>query len=134
MTRRSVSGSKYPDNWKEISRRVKEAAEWKCVRCGHPHDPASGHTLTTHHLDLDPGNNAWWNTLALCQRCHLSIQARVVLHRPYVMAPHTPWFRPYVAGYYAKWYLGLDLTRDEVETRLVELLDLERHAVLGLAP
>ncbi len=39
--------------------------------------------------------------------------------------PHTAWFRPYVAGYYAWTYLGEDLSRAEVEARLDELLTLE---------
>jgi hypothetical protein len=41
---------------------------------------------------------------------------------------HSEWFRPYVAGYYAWTYLGVELTRAEVEERLDELLDLERAA------
>jgi 5-methylcytosine-specific restriction endonuclease McrA len=134
MPRKSVEGRTYPADWKEISTRIKDEAGWCCVRCGHPHDRATGHVLTCHHLDMDPGHNAWYNVLALCQKCHLSIQARVDLNRPYVMAPHTLWFRPFVAGQYAKRYLGLDLTRDEVEARLDELLDLERQAVFGVAP
>lgn len=36
MTRKSVGGP-YPPNWKEISKRVKEEADWRCVRCHHPH-------------------------------------------------------------------------------------------------
>ena len=26
----------YPDDWPEISRRIKAAAGWRCERCGHP--------------------------------------------------------------------------------------------------
>lgn len=96
---RSSTGQ-YPPNWRELARAIKEQAGWRCVRCDHPHDPATGHTLTVHHLDLNPANNAWWNTPALCQRCHLSIQNRVVLDRGWLL-PHSRWFRPYVAGYYA---------------------------------
>ena len=33
--------------------------------------------LTVHHLDMDKTNCVWWNLVALCQVCHLSIQARV---------------------------------------------------------
>lgn len=131
MPRKSVEGSSYPPNWPDIARAVKEAAGWRCVRCGHPHDPASGHTLTTHHLDMDPGNSAWWNLLALCQKCHLSIQAKVDLDRPWVMAEHSDWFKPYVAGFYAFKYLGLTLNREEVMARLDELLAVERRFVLG---
>jgi hypothetical protein len=39
---------------------------------------------------------------------------------------HTAWFRPYVAGYYAWTYLGEDLSREQVEARLDDLLALER--------
>jgi len=131
MPRKSVPGTTYPPDWREIAQRVKDEAGWRCVRCGHPHDTPAGYTLTCHHLDMDPSNNVWWNVLPLCQRCHLSIQARVVLHRPWLMAEHSAWFRPFVAGYYAWRYLGLDLTRAEVEARLPELLALERLHVLG---
>jgi len=27
----------YPDDWKDISRQVREAAGWKCQKCGAPH-------------------------------------------------------------------------------------------------
>ena len=129
MGRKSTGA--YPDNWKEIAREVKDAASWCCIRCGHGHDPESGYTLTVHHLDINPANGAWWNLLALCQRCHLSIQGRVYVDRPWVMAEHSEWFKPYVAGFYAHKYLGEDLTRTEVEARLPELLELELRAVLG---
>lgn len=123
----------YPDGWKEFAHRLKEEAGWKCVRCNHPHDPATGHTLTVHHLTMakDEPFEHWWAFLPLCQRCHLSIQGRVVLDRPWVMVDHSDWFKPYVAGSYAKKYLGLELTRTEVEARIDELLELERRAVLG---
>lgn len=131
MTRKSVPGSRYPADWKAIARRVKDEAGWRCVRCGHPHDPAAGRTLTVHHANMDPSCSAWWNLLPLCQACHLSVQARVDLHRPWVMTEHSAWFRVYVAGFYAWKYLGQDLSRAEVEARLPELLALERAAVLG---
>jgi|GEM_PF-1158174 len=70
---RGTSG--YPSDWAEIARRVKERAGWRCEHCGHPHDPASGHTLTVHHLDGNPANCAEDNLVALCQRCHLHVQA-----------------------------------------------------------
>lgn len=127
---RASSGDYTPD-WPEIARSVKDAADWRCVRCRHPHEVETGYVLTVHHLDMDKGNNRWWNLLALCQRCHLSIQARVDLRRPWVLAEHSVWFRLYVAGWYAWRYLGEDVTREEAEQRLDELLALERQAVLG---
>lgn len=100
MKRKSPEGHNYPDNWKEIATAVKDAADWRCVRCGHRHDPQAGYTLTVHHLDIDPSNCAWWNIPALCQRCHLTIQSKVVMEREY-MFPHSEWFKPYVYAYYA---------------------------------
>jgi len=44
------------------------------------------------------------------------------------MFEHDDWFKPYAAGYYARKYLGEDLSREEVESRLEELLALERVA------
>lgn len=122
----------YPDDWLSIAQRVKAEAGGRCIRCKHPHAPELGRTLTVHHLDMDKGNCAWWNLLALCQRCHLSIQARVYVDRPYVMFEHSEWFKPYVAALYAMRYLGQELNREEVEARLDELLQLERQAVLGV--
>ena len=97
MPRKSIG--EYPLNWKEISKAAKDAAGWKCVRCGHLHDVPAGYMLTVHHLDLHPNNCAWYNIPALCQKCHLQIQHKVILERDW-MFEHTPWFRPYVAAYY----------------------------------
>lgn len=80
--------------------------------------------LTTHHFDGDKANNVWWNLLALCQRCHLTIRGKVRPEVPYFFE-HSSWLKPYVAGYYAKSYLGLDLTLEETMTRLHDLLALE---------
>lgn len=132
MSPRRGSGT-YPPDWPEIARRTKEEAGWCCVRCLHPHEPATGYTLTCHHLSMDKADCRWFNVVALCQRCHLEIQHKVILDRPWVMLPHSEWFTPYVAGFYAWKYLGLDLSRDEVMARLDELLALERAAVLGQA-
>jgi len=118
------SKSKYPDNWPEIAKRVKDEAGWKCVRCGHPHDPETGYVLTVHHLDLDPQNCEWWNMPALCQRCHLQIQAKVIMERAWIFE-HSPWFRPYVAGYYAN-SNGYPTDRKWVMENLEMLLDYGR--------
>lgn len=80
--------------------------------------------LTVHHLDGDKRNCRWWNLAALCQRCHLTIQGRVQMARVWPWE-HSDWFKPYVAGFYAFSYLGEDLSRDEVEARMDELLALE---------
>ena len=117
----------YPPNWDLIARAVKAAAGWKCIRCAHQHDVANGYCLTVHHFDGNKSNCVWWNCLALCQRCHLSIQARVDPQQPY-MLEHAEWLKPYVAGFYARKYLGMNCTRDEVTAQLDELLALERVA------
>lgn len=112
MQRHSLST--YPTNWRKIALTVKTEAAWRCVRCGHIHEPRAGYTLTVHHLDMDPQNCAWWNLCPLCQRCHLQIQAKVVLERMW-MLDHSLWFRPYVAGYYAHCML-LELDRQTITT------------------
>ena len=66
----------YPDNWDEIAKEIKDQAEWCCEHCHHPHDPSTGHTLTVHHLDGNKSHCDYVNLVALCQRCHLRIQAR----------------------------------------------------------
>jgi hypothetical protein len=86
--------------------------------------------LTVHHLNGDKADCRWWNLVPLCQRDHLSVQSRVVMERPWPF-DHSEWFRPYVAGFYAWKYLGLELSRSEVESRLDELLMLERDHLAG---
>lgn len=82
---------------------------------------------TVHHLDGNKANCVWWNLLALCQRCHLTIQARVNPQQPY-MLDHSEWFKPYVAGFYAKKYEGRDITRETALAELDRLLAFERIA------
>lgn len=106
------SKSSYPSNWPQIAKEVKESVGFRCVRCGHRHDPETGYTLTVHHMDMDPSNNRWWNLIPLCQRCHLQVQNKVTLEQFY-MFPHSEWFKPYVAGYYA-FVRGLGYDRDFV--------------------
>lgn len=65
----------YPRYWGALAHRCKRKANWRCEHCGHSHDPGSGHTLTVHHLDMNPANCRWTNLVALCQRCHLHVQA-----------------------------------------------------------
>ena len=116
------SRGEYPDNWDEIAARVKEEAGWVCIRdvCRHPHDPAAGYGLGVHHLDLNKSNCEWWNLAALCQRCHLRIQGKVVMERVW-MFEHSEWFVPYVAGYYAHLY-GLPEDRPWVEQHAEKLI------------
>ena len=83
----------YPDHWDAIALAAKCRARWCCEHCGHYHSPATGHTLTVHHLDGDKRNCTPENLVALCQRCHLTLQA---LYRPgQIVMPFalTPWMR-----------------------------------------
>ena len=75
--------SKYPDNWDEISRRIRfERARGRCEFCGaengKPH-PVTGSwvVLTVAHLDHDTTHNDDDNLKALCQRCHLTYDAEL---------------------------------------------------------
>ena len=98
MARKSTGD--YPENWEEIAKAVKDAVGWKCVHC------------------------AWWNIPALCQRCHLKIQNKVVMERQW-MFEHSEWFKPYVAGYYARQF-GKPEDKLYVLAHLDELLRLGR--------
>lgn len=118
MPRRSKAD--YPPDWPQIAAEVKADAGNACIRCEHPHDPPAGYTLTVHHLDLNPANNRWWNLAALCQRCHLRIQAKVVMNRPWLFE-HSDWFKPYVAGYYA-FHAGLPDDKAHVLEHVDELI------------
>lgn len=115
------SGS-YPPEWPVIAKQVKDEAGWCCVRCEHPHDSATGHTLTVHHLDNDKSNCQWWNLAALCQKCHLRIQGKVIMQRQWYL-PHSEWFRPYVAGYYAAVH-ELPADKDSVLAQVDQLIAL----------
>ena len=134
----------YPSDWKALAHRFKEEAGWRCVRCRHPAETPAARIpcdercnparlpgglndgkqriLTTHHLDGRKDNCAWWNCLVCCQVCHLSVQARVVMEQAWPF-PHSPWFRPYVAGFLAHRH-GLPDDRDSVLANLDALLAL----------
>ncbi len=66
----------YPENWPEISDRIRfQRAGGRCERCGAQHGkphPETGKVeyLSTAHLDHDPTNNADDNLAALCRICH----------------------------------------------------------------
>lgn len=71
----------YPANWKQISAIVRIKAGNKCEICDaeneKPH-PITGSkvVLTVHHLDFNPSNNEEYNLVALCQRCHVRLDAK----------------------------------------------------------
>lgn len=130
----------YPADWPQISYQTKEAAGWRCVRCGHPNEkpgrpvpcdarcthprePVKQRMLTVHHLDGDKANCAWWNLAALCQACHLRIQGKVIMARVWLFE-HSEWFKPYVGGFYAR-QLGLCEEKEYV------LLNVELLIAIG---
>lgn len=89
----------YTPHWADTAFMVKAEAGNACVRCGRIHHVDSGYVLTVHHFDGDKGNDARWNLMALCHRCHLSVQARVDPNTPLMFDP-SPWSMPYIAGFY----------------------------------
>lgn len=132
---------------------VRQNAGNRCMRCGHPYQPGGGEwtpcdsqcvhlgplrnvtgsaeaqwrILTVHHLlhgHEAKRNLCWWNLVALCQRCHLTIQGKVVMQQIWPWE-HSEWFKPYAAGWYAWTYLGQNLTPQQVTDRMPALLSLE---------
>ena len=69
----------YPDNWEQIATEIKDDAGWCCENCDRFHNVETGYMLTVHHLDGDKANCSHKNLVALCQRCHLRIQAQFVV-------------------------------------------------------
>jgi len=66
---------KYPKSWPKMARIVKHLSKGRCENCGVSDDGGAGYVLTVHHLDFNTFNNKYSNLVALCQRCHLSIQS-----------------------------------------------------------
>jgi 5-methylcytosine-specific restriction endonuclease McrA len=72
---------RYPANWEAISQRIRARANGRCEFCGaenyQPH-PITGSKviLTVAHLDHDTTHNTDDNLKALCQRCHLTYDAK----------------------------------------------------------
>ncbi len=77
----------YGPDWKAISLEIREAAGWRCqgtpqfpdcrAAQGEPH-PVTGSkvVLTVAHLDHHETNHDGGNLRALCQRCHLTYDAK----------------------------------------------------------
>jgi hypothetical protein len=84
----------YPANWKEISANIRRRADNRCEFCGvinHAHikrvpygwecclpdeEGAVWIVLTVAHLDHNPRNCDPSNLKALCQKCHLTYDAK----------------------------------------------------------
>jgi hypothetical protein len=128
----------YVADRKALHNAVRAEAGHRCIRCFHPEgdvpsqrvacDDRCAHPrdgklriLTVHHLTGDKSDNRWWNLLALCQSCHLTIQGRVIPERPWLLE-HSAWFVPYVCGFYAWYYYGKDITRADADATPDEYL------------
>ena len=132
----------YVADRKAVHNAARAAVGNRCIRCGHPEGdklgsptdgiyrnlrpmPCTEHCthpqdgklriLTVHHLTGQKDDNRWWNLLALCQSCHLTIQGKVIPEQAY-LHPHSAWFVPYVCGFYAATIGGVDITREEADT------------------
>jgi 5-methylcytosine-specific restriction endonuclease McrA len=79
-----IDKSRYPKNWDQIARAIKERVNWRCQECGLDCTPApiqdrslkAKKTLTVHHWDYNPANNNPDNLIALCSACHLRKHTR----------------------------------------------------------
>ena len=89
----------YPEDWEEIATRVKDAAGWHCEHCGYIHDSTAGRCLTVHHLDGNKSNCERENLVALCQVCHLHIQARFSPRQMVMPFAVVPWMERRGLGY-----------------------------------
>lgn len=145
MQRLQIRGQYIPPaERKALHNAVRALAGNRCIRCGHPDDAPAMRAdplnnrehnpdartpcddrcthdrdgkmriLTVHHLTGDKSNNLWWNLLALCQICHLVVQAKVIPERPWLF-DHSPWFVPYVCGFYAAYYADTPISREEAD-------------------
>ncbi len=101
IEKRGAASGKYPPTWVDVARRIKELARWCCERCGvrNNEDSPDGTMLTVHHLDGNKWNIESWNLAALCQRCHLRIQARVDFYRDTLDGVHALWLARHIKGY-----------------------------------
>lgn len=73
---------RYPANWNQIARAIKEGADWKREKCGkqcrRPGEPFDTHrrTLTVAHLNHTPEDVSTGNLMAMCAPCHLRYDAK----------------------------------------------------------
>lgn len=78
---------------------------WRRVRqntkcdgfCTHAGD-SKHRILTTHHLDGDKSNWRLWNLAALCQVCHLQVQAKICWDQTY-LGEHSIWLIWHIERY-----------------------------------
>jgi hypothetical protein len=75
---------RYANNWKELSKRLRIAANYRCEKCGldclslgrrsieFDRSVRQRYSLQVHHWDRNPANNRKLNLAVLCNACHLS--------------------------------------------------------------
>ena len=74
--------ARYPADWELIAFSIKQAAGWKCQKCGKqcrkPGQPFDTHknTLTVAHLNHKPEDIRPENLMAMCAPCHLRYDAK----------------------------------------------------------
>jgi hypothetical protein len=80
-----VLTSDYPDNWTQIATAIKQAAGYRCDRCGLKClPPASSYrhldrslrrrlSAQVHHIDRNPAHNERANLVCVCAGCHLRL-------------------------------------------------------------
>lgn len=58
--------------WAKIRERALNRDDRKCVRCAVPEhlERVQSRSLTVHHVDGNPSNNALSNVISLCVECH----------------------------------------------------------------
>jgi len=73
-----IDYSKYPNNFKDTARKLKDKAGGKCENCGigNMEDGTMGSCLEIHHPDKDP-HNPYARTEVLCAKCHLNADAKL---------------------------------------------------------
>lgn len=82
-----IDRQRYPDNWDDIAKAIKEAALWRCRKCGkrclRPGEKPDNltrsewtvSTLSVHHSNFAPEDNRPENLIPLCAPCHLAAHA-----------------------------------------------------------
>ena len=80
MPIRPENKARYPKDWKEIRKSILARANNRCEFCGVPNysirENGTKVVLTIAHLDHTPENCNPDNLRALCQKCHLTYDAK----------------------------------------------------------
>jgi hypothetical protein len=116
----------YVTEWAKISYQVKKDAGWRCVRCGHPNEGSGPHNRIPcdEHCDLERHPEsvdfpevagqilAYFALVGSPAFTAAGSPPAWPQQRQRVLTVHSEWIRPYIAGYYAWSFLGLDVPLD----------------------